>query len=117
MGFAVKAMFQGSPGKHTNIQISAEAIYQYTYFHEEYTNIQISNCQYTYFFTNIQYTDFGGSTPYRWKHIGFSNFLEIPQIMFEMVPNGHIWSYVSVYVVNPFEVSSNVVGILSRTKN
>ena len=36
----------------------------------------------------------------RWKHIGFSNFLKIPQIMFEMVPNGHIWSYVSVYVSN-----------------
>ncbi len=35
-----------------------------------------------------------------WKHIGFSNFLKIPHIMFEMVPNAHIWLYVSVYVSN-----------------
>ena len=40
----------------------------------------------------------------RWKHIGFSNFLKIPQIMFEMVP-----VVVFVGVVNPFEVKKNGV--------
>ncbi len=34
MGFVVKATFQWSAGKHADIQIPAEAIYQYTYFHE-----------------------------------------------------------------------------------
>ncbi len=34
----------------------------------------------------------------RWKHIGFSNFLKIPQIMFEMVPMpiyGHMYQFIA----------------------